>query len=479
MKVRKQPRYVSLDKCISCGACAEKCPSPVIDDYNAGMGKRKAIYKYYAQAIPSAYGIDAKSCRQLGQGKRCGVCAKVCPADAIDYEQKEETVDLEVGAIIVSNGFKAFDPSRFDTYNYADHPNVVTALEFERLLSAGGPTRGHLVRPSELHRDARIELTEKELKKLEKQAKPEDAERIEELRAEIAGMQKLQTHEHPKRIAWLQCVGSRDTSHCNNGYCSGVCCMYAIKEAVIAKEHAKGDLDAAIFFMDMRTFGKEFEQYYTRAKNNGIRFLRSRVHTCDPIPGSDNLQLNYVSESGEIMAEEFDMVVLSVGLESSPDANGLAEKIGFDLDHYRFAKTSSFTPVATIKARDLRLRRSAGSQGHTPFGYGSLGCRWALPRANFPGPGTRSFGEKVFPQERDVSSEPPRIGVFVCNCGINIASVVRVPEVVEYAKYASQCRLRPGKPLLLFSGCPGQACAGHKGAKPQPRCRCRLFAANA
>ncbi len=433
MKVRKQPRYVSLDKCISCGACAEKCPSPVIDDYNAGMGKRKAIYKYYAQAIPSAYGIDAKSCRQLGQGKRCGVCAKVCPADAIDYEQKEETVDLEVGAIIVSNGFKAFDPSRFDTYNYADHPNVVTALEFERLLSAGGPTRGHLVRPSELHRDARIELTEKELKKLEKQAKPEDAERIEELRAEIAGMQKLQTHEHPKRIAWLQCVGSRDTSHCNNGYCSGVCCMYAIKEAVIAKEHAKGDLDAAIFFMDMRTFGKEFEQYYTRAKNNGIRFLRSRVHTCDPIPGSDNLQLNYVSESGEIMAEEFDMVVLSVGLESSPDANGLAEKIGFDLDHYRFAKTSSFTPVATSKPGIYVCGVLQGPKD-IPLSVMEASAAAGAAASKLSGSRNTLVREKVFPQERDVSSESPRIGVFVCNCGINISSVVRVPEVVEYAK---------------------------------------------
>ncbi len=162
-------------------------------------------------------------------------------------------------------------------------------------------------------------------------------------------MSKLQTHEGPKRIAWLQCVGSRDLNKCDNGYCSGVCCMYAIKEAVIAKEHAKGDLDAAIFFMDMRTFGKEFEQYYTRAKNSGVRFLRSRIHTIDEVPGSDNLQINYVTESGDMKTEEFDIVVLSVGLEAAPDATDLAGKLGFDLDHYRFAATSSFAPVATSK----------------------------------------------------------------------------------------------------------------------------------
>jgi heterodisulfide reductase subunit A len=397
------------------------------------MGKRKAIYKQYAQAIPSAYGIDAKNCRQLGQGKRCGVCAKVCPADAIDYDQKEEILGLEVGAVVVSSGFKAFDPTRFDTYNYANHPNVVTALEFERLLSAGGPTRGHVVRPSELHREAQIESAEKEMKKLEKQAKPEDAEKIENLRVEIAEMRKLQTHEHPKRIAWLQCVGSRDINHCDNGYCSGVCCMYAIKEAVIAKEHAKGELDAAIFFMDMRTFGKEFEQYYTRAKNNGIRFLRSRIHTIDPVSGTDNLRLNYVTEAGEMMSEEFDMVVLSVGLESSPDAQDLAGKIGFDLDHYRFAKTSSFTPVATTKPGIYVCGVLQGPKD-IPLSVMEASAAAGAAASRLSGSRNTLVREKTFPQERDVSSEPPRIGVFVCNCGINISSVVKVPEVVEYAK---------------------------------------------
>ena len=361
------------------------------------------------------------------------MCAKVCPVDAIDYDQKEEMLSLEVGAVIVSSGFKAFDPTKLDTYNYANHPNVVTALEFERLLSAGGPTRGHVVRPSELLRDAQIESAEKELKKLEKQARPEDAEKIENLHVEIAEMGKLQTHEHPKRVAWLQCVGSRDTQHCDNGYCSAVCCMYAIKEAVIAKEHAKGELDAAIFFMDMRTFGKEFEQYYTRAKNNGIRFIRSRIHTIDPVPGSDNLQLNYVTEAGHIMSEEFDMVVLSVGLESSPDARELADKIGFDLDHYRFAKTSSFTPVAATRPGIYVCGVLQGPKD-IPLSVMEASAAAGAAASRLSGSRNTLVREKTFPQERDVSSEPPRVGVFVCNCGINISSVVRVPEVVEYAK---------------------------------------------
>jgi len=285
----------------------------------------------------------------LGHGKKCGVCAKVCPADAVDYEQKEEMSDLNVGAVIVSTGFKTFDPKRFDTYSYASHPNVVTAMEFERLLSAGGPAKGHLVLPSELAREEKIVAGERNSRNSKRQEKAENAEKVAMLEEEIARLKSLQTHASPKRIAWLQCVGSRDVNHCDNGYCSGVCCMYAVKEAVIAREHAGGDLDAAVFFMDMRTYGKEFEQYYTRAKENGVRFIRSRVCAPVPVAGSDRLALRYRTESGTMKSEEFDMVVLSVGLESSPDARALSEKLGFDLDRYNFADTSSFEPVATSK----------------------------------------------------------------------------------------------------------------------------------
>ena len=436
----------------------------VIDAYQAGLGKRKAIYKYYAQAIPSAYAIDSENCRQLGHGKKCGICAKVCPADAVSYEEKERTLDLDVGAVIVSTGFHAYDPTPIDPYAYKSHPNVVTALEFERLLSAGGPTTGHVVQPSSLARREEIAGIEKDLGKLDRQAKQleeklgkstsdvvamakagqsDDAEilRLVSLGAQRADLEtrlsslkaKEATAHEPKKIAWLQCVGSRNINQCNNGYCSGVCCMYAIKEAVIAREHAKGDLDAAIFFMDMRTYGKEFEQYYTRAKDSGVRFVRSRIHTVDPILESDALMLGYVTEDGVMTSEEFDMVVLSVGLESSPGVRELAHKIGIELDQYNFASTSSFAPVATTKPGVYVCGVLQGPKD-IPVSVMEASAAAGAAASKLAGSRHSLVKEKTFPEERDVSNDPQRIGVFVCNCGVNISSVVRVPEVVEYAK---------------------------------------------
>lgn len=435
---------MDLEKCISCGACTEKCPSVVLDAYNAGLGKRKAIYKYYAQAIPSGYAIDAPSCRQLGQGKKCGICAKVCPADAVNYDDKSTNLDLEVGAVIVSTGFKAFDPSRFDTYTYAQHPNVVTAMEFERLLSASGPSGGHVIRPSAMALKVDIEAAEKDLAKAERQAKQlqekqddqaaEAAKQVEALKDKVATLKAREAAEHePKKIAWLQCVGSREINRCDNGYCSGVCCMYAIKEAVIAKEHAHGDFDAAIFFMDMRTYGKEFEQYYTRAKENGVRFIRSRIHSVDPNPETDGLDLSYVTESGEMAAEHFDMVVLSVGLEPSDDVQELAHKLDVELDHYNFAVTSSFTPVATSRPGVYVCGVLQGPKD-IPVSVMEASAAAGAAAATLAPARHTLVKEKTFPDERDVAAEEPRIGVFVCNCGVNISSVVKVPEVVDYAK---------------------------------------------
>jgi len=436
----------------------------VIDAYNSGLGERKAIYKYYAQAIPSAYAIDSENCRQLGQGKKCGVCAKVCPTGAVNYEEKERMVDLEVGAVILSTGFQTFDPSRFDTYNYANLPNVVTAMEFERLLSAGGPTTGHLIRPSELTLKADIAAAEKDLSKVRKQIKQlEDkhgksteemsgqlesanqddkemrrwatlAEQASELEDKLIRFKAKQEKSHePKKIAWLQCVGSREINQCDNGYCSGVCCMYAIKEAVIAKEHAKDGLEAAIFFMDMRTFGKEFEQYYNRAKDSGVRFVRSRIHTVESVPENDDLHLTYATETGEMVTEEFEMVVLSVGLESSPEVRNLAGTLGIELDHYNFATTSSFAPVATSKPGVYVCGVLQGPKD-IPLSVMEASAAAGAAASNLSSARHTLVKEKTFPEERDVQAEPPRIGVFVCNCGVNISSVVRVKEVVEYAK---------------------------------------------
>ncbi len=379
-----------MDKCISCGACAEKCPSPVIDEYNAGLGKRKAIYKSYAQAIPSAYAIDAKNCRQLGRGKKCGVCAKICPAGAIDYNQKEEIISLDVGAVIVSSGFETFDPSKFDVYGYANLPNVVTSAEFERILSASGPTQGHLVRPSD--------------------------------------------HKEPKKIAWIQCVGSRDIHNCDHKYCSGVCCMYAIKEAVIATEHSGGNLDTAVFYMDMRTHGKDFERYFNRARDqHGVRFIRSRVPSIKPVPGSEDLEIDYLTEDGIIKNEHFDMVVLSVGIETTESAKELAKRLDMRLNDNGFCETSSFSPVSTSKPgifvcgvfqspKDIPQSVVEASAAAAAAGGLLAQARGSMVK------------EKDVPPQVNVIGERPRIGVFVCNCGINISGSVDVKAVRDYAK---------------------------------------------
>ena len=236
--VHQSARYIDMDKCIACGECAKRCPKKVDNEYNEGLDKRKAVYVKYAQGVPLKYVIDEENCLYFKKGK-CKACEKFCPTGAVNFEDQPQDLEIKVGSVILAPGFKAFDPTLYGgAYHYANHPNVITALEFERLLSASGPTMGDLMRPGD--------------------------------------------HAEPKKIAFLQCVGSRDLNRCDHGYCSSVCCMYAIKEAALALEHSHQPLEVAIFYMDMRTFGKDFEKYYEKAKAEDIRFIRSRIHTVDP-----------------------------------------------------------------------------------------------------------------------------------------------------------------------------------------------------
>ena len=335
---------------------------------------------------------EASRCLNCGYCCECFQCVKACGAGAVTLDThalRPETVELDVGSIIVAPGFQAFDPSQFDTYNYAQHPNVMTAMEFERILSASGPTMGHLVR--------------------------------------------LSDHKEPKKIAWLQCVGSRDINRCDNAYCSSVCCMYAIKEAVIAKEHAGEELDCTIFFMDMRTHGKEFERYYDDAREkHGIRFVRSRIHSIEPMEGADELIIKYVTESGEFKEEEFDLVVLSVGLQTSKEALELAEKLGIELSESMFTQTGSFSPVTT--SRD-GVYVCGAFQGPKDIPQSVIEASAAAAEAGTLLAEARNSLTKVkeIPEERNVKGERPRIGVFVCQCGINIGGVVDVPAVRDYA----------------------------------------------
>ncbi len=363
------------------------------------------MYVEYPQAVPLKYAINPDICLKLTKDK-CGTCEDVCPANAIDYTQTEKKVTLNAGSIIFSPGFKPFDPSKFDNYQYANFPNVVTSMEFERILSATGPTTGHVTTFPKLP------------------AKPK--KKKDKLLA--------QKRKDPKKIAWFQCVGSRDVNKCDNAYCSSVCCMYAVKEAIIAKEHAGGDLDCSIFFMDMRTPGKEFEKYYQNAKDkHGINFIRSKVHSVTEDRDTNDLNIRYVDELGQIVEDTYDMIVLSVGLEISKETKEFADKLGIELTPSGFAKTDSFEPVSTSRdgiyvsgvfnnPKDIPESVLDASAAASAAGDALSSVRDTL---------TQTI-EKV--EEVNVIGERPRIGAFICDCGSNIKGVVDCADVTEYAK---------------------------------------------
>uniref|UniRef100_A0A7C4W0R3 CoB--CoM heterodisulfide reductase iron-sulfur subunit A family protein n=1 Tax=Desulfatirhabdium butyrativorans TaxID=340467 RepID=A0A7C4W0R3_9BACT len=379
---------MDTEKCIACGKCAEKCPKKVPNAFNQGLDNRKAAYVLYPQAVPLKYAIDADHCIYFKNGK-CRACEKFCPAGAVDFSQTEKTDILHVGAVILAPGFHPYDPGRLDRYGFGRLKNVVTSMQFERILSASGPFEGHLVRPSD--------------------------------------------HKEPKKIAWLQCIGSRDIRPDSHPYCSSVCCMYAIKEAVIAKEHAPYDLDCAVFFMDMRTHGKEFERCYETAKTKqGVRFVRSRIHTIAPADQED-VEIRYVTEDGSIQTETFDMVVLSIGLETSIETRQLAEKLGIKLTDGLFCSHSSFAPVETSRKGMYACGAFLGPrdipQTVIDAGAAAASAGAILTAAR----DTLTEKPEIVPQT-NVTGQRPAIGVFVCKCGINIAGVVDVPAVTEYAK---------------------------------------------
>ena len=335
---------------------------------------------------------EAQRCLACGICSECLQCAAACSAEAIIHDMVPEEVTVQVGAILLAPGFEPFDPRRRGEFGYGVYPNVITALEFERILSASGPFQGHVRRPSD--------------------------------------------HKEPKRIAWIQCVGSRDRQ-IGNDYCSGVCCMYAIKEAIMAVDHVPG-LEATIFYNDIRAYGKGFEAYYEGAKQNyGVEFKRGIISSVRERPGTQNLVLTYVTEDGQVTREEVDMVVLSVGLRPSPATAELAERVGVERDRFGFCCTEPLEPSRT--SRD---------------GVYAAGCFAApvdIPETVMTASGAAALaGEtlaevrgtlirhKEYPPERDVSGEEPRIGVFVCRCGTNIARAVGVSNVVEYARTLPQ-----------------------------------------
>ncbi len=351
--------------------------------FNAGLDRREATYILYPQAVPRAFTIDRQAC--LG----CGMCEKVCLAGAVKYDDQPRLRELEVGAVVLAPGYQIYDSAKLNSYNYNKSPNIVTSLEFERLLSPGGPYKGHIMRPLD--------------------------------------------RREPRKIAWIHCVGMRSEREGAYEYCSNFCCMVALKQAVIAREHIGPELDMALFYMDMRTPRKDFEKYMVRIKDQGARLIRSRIHGVEPQQDSGDLKIHYVTEAGEIREELFDLVVLSVGGVISPETIQLARKLKIRLSHNRFMDTQCFAPVTTSRPgvfscgffngpKDIPQTVTEGSAAAAAAASLLAEARGTLAK------------EKVFPSETDVSQEEPRVGVFVCHCGLNIGGVANIPEVVEYAR---------------------------------------------
>ncbi|MCP4201486.1 MAG: FAD-dependent oxidoreductase [bacterium] len=390
------------ERCIVCGACKVVCPIETVDltrvtakeprpitaAFDLGLSPRPSIYIPYPQAVPRAAVIDAATCMHLrGQpGDLCRACEAFCDAKAIDFTQKEETRDIDVGAVILAPGFELFDPELVQEYGYGRYPNVVSSLQFERILSASGPFEGRVLRPSNL--------------------------------------------EPPKKLAFIQCVGSRETNGRN--YCSSVCCMYATKHALIGMEHEK-DLECTIFFIDMRAFGKGFDAYYERAVEAGVRYVRCKPSAIHEDHATHNLRLVYQDEGKDLVTEEFDLVVLSCGLAPSAGVQQLAEQFGVELDEHGFCATDGFSPVET--------------SAPGVFACGPFTEPKDIPETIMQACGAASKAMALlnkergslithteYPPEKDVSGQEPRIGVFVCHCGKNIGGVANVPSIVEYAK---------------------------------------------
>jgi heterodisulfide reductase subunit A len=384
VRLRIRPRYVDIEKCTGCGDCTAKCPVKVPDPYNAGLNDTRCIRVPFPQAVPGAAVIDPEVCRWLIKEK-CGNCVKVCQAGAVDFEQKEREEVLQVGMVIAAPGYKPFDASRKTEYGYGHYANVVTSLEFERILGANGPTLGHVVRPS-------------------------DAEEV-------------------KKLAFVQCVGSRDTT-VGNGYCSSVCCMYATKQALIAREHLPS-IEPTIFFIDMRAYGKDFEKYYTAAKSrHGVRYIRGLISGIREKQRTTNLLLRYADDAGCMQEEEFDMVVLSIGLEAPC---GLAEGLGLEVNEYGFAVADPFLPVLSSR-QGVLVCGAAQEPKDIPDTVTQATAAAGMASQALHGARSTLLTHREHPLEKDVSGEEPRVGAIICRCGSNIGGFVDVPAVVEYAK---------------------------------------------
>ena len=379
-----QPRFIDVQKCTACGECYRSFPECV--RFTPGLDHRAPTCMRYPQATPYAFSIDMDACSNVED------LVRVCPAGAIYPQDTQRVQEIDVGSVIMAPGAEVFSPQALDTYGYGVYPNVVTSLEFERILSASGPTGGELVRPSDGRK--------------------------------------------PRRIAWIQCAGSRGRQEGSVSYCSSACCMYALKEAVVTRERFHEDIETTIFYMDMRTYGKDYELYLQRARNQyGVRLVRNRPHSIEPVQRdgvlTGDLLISHVPYgTSQLKTEVFDMVVLTTGFRISTEVRDLAGRIGVEINEHGYARAGSFSPVASSKpgVYVCGLFESPKDIPDTVVQASAAAC---CASSNLNPLRTVRERDEDFPPERDIAGEESRIGIFVCDCGLNIGGVIDVKEVAS------------------------------------------------
>jgi heterodisulfide reductase subunit A len=386
VKLKINPRYIDPDKCTACGECMKYCPRLAIDSYNENLTFTRAARIDFPQAVPTKYYLDPEVCLRLNH-ETCQLCANVCGPKAINFDQKPEIREVQVGAILLAPGFGKVPLKALEKFGYGRFSDVVHSLEMERLTCVAGPTEGEVIRPSDFR--------------------------------------------HPKRIAYIQCVGSRDLT-CGQPYCSSVCCMYAMKQASVIKEH-EPQAEITLFFMDVRTQGKGFDESFRGAVDKyGFKVVRARPGKVDRVDG--RLALNYVDEAGEVKREYFDLIVLSLGLGAPEDAERLSQVFGIELNEFKFAQTGYLNPLETSRPGIYVIGAFQGPKDIPESVVQASGGAALASELLCEGRWSATVVKEYPPEDVELISDEPRIGVFVCHCGVNIAGVVDVKAVRDYAK---------------------------------------------
>jgi heterodisulfide reductase subunit A2 len=401
------PRHIDLTLCTACGECQRRYPECV--NFNPGLDHRAPTCMRYPQVTPQAFSIDMPKCTDPHGLEAC------CPAGAIRLNEGEQKMQMRLAAIVLAPGAEIFNPSSLDYFSYGKDPDVLTSMDYERIMSASGPTQGNLTRPS----DGRV----------------------------------------PQKVAWITCVGSRGLQKGAASYCSSACCMFTLKEAIVTKERFQDSIETTVFYMDMRTFGKDYERYYERSRDEyGVRMVRSRPHSVIRKPGSESLTIAFCPVNESLLREEdFDMVVLATGFRVSEEVRATADMIGIALNTHNFAQTSSFDPVATSRPGIYVCGMFEGPKDipETMIQASAAACRAAQ---HTPQVADSEEDPDVYPPQRDVSGEEPRIGVFICDCGENIGGLVNVTELATYAS---------GLPNVALAEAVGHGCSRESLARIQ------------